>query len=332
MIAVCPKGMGPSVRRLYEQGREIDGAGINASFAIEQDINGRATDYALAWAVAIGSPCTFQTTLESEFKSDIFGERGILLGAVHGIVESLYHWFSADRDFRRSRPSSIRRNRSPARSHRRFPNGDARGVRIARHRPESRHSSAPTAPPTSRRLKSCWRSTTRSRPATRFAASSPPTSVCKTLPDGQDRRHRDVAGRSRGAREPQALPDPARTCHRRHLRRHDDGAGRSAEGKRASIFRDRQRINYRGGRFAQSLHALQGVAFMVDNCSTTARLGTRKWAPRFEYGFRQTTFPALQRATPPDDALFESFLGNDIHQALAVCAELRPPVNIAVVD
>src|SRR5271169_3391744 len=66
VIAVCPKGMGPSVRRLYEQGREIDGAGINASFAIEQDVDGRATDYALGWAVAIGSPCTFQTTLESE--------------------------------------------------------------------------------------------------------------------------------------------------------------------------------------------------------------------------------------------------------------------------
>src|SRR5439155_17269913 len=37
VIAVCPKGMGPSVRRLYEQGREINGAGINTSFAVEQD-------------------------------------------------------------------------------------------------------------------------------------------------------------------------------------------------------------------------------------------------------------------------------------------------------
>lgn len=30
------------------------------------------------------------TTLESEYRSDIFGERGVLLGGVHGIVESLY--------------------------------------------------------------------------------------------------------------------------------------------------------------------------------------------------------------------------------------------------
>src|SRR5262245_49908567 len=90
VIAVCPKGMGPSVRRLYVQGKEVNGAGINASFAVEQDIDGRATDIALGWSVALGSPYTFQTTLESEYKSDIYGERGILLGAVHGVIEAVY--------------------------------------------------------------------------------------------------------------------------------------------------------------------------------------------------------------------------------------------------
>src|SRR5690606_26152043 len=67
-----------------------NGAGINASFAVHQDIDGRATDLALGWSVALGSPYTFMTTLESEYKSDIYGERGILLGAVHGVIESLY--------------------------------------------------------------------------------------------------------------------------------------------------------------------------------------------------------------------------------------------------
>src|SRR5688500_9593585 len=90
VVGVCPKGMGPSVRRLYVQGKEVNGAGINSSFAVEQDVDGRATDIALGWSVAIGSPYTFQTTMESEYKSDIYGERGILLGAVHGIIESLY--------------------------------------------------------------------------------------------------------------------------------------------------------------------------------------------------------------------------------------------------
>ena len=43
IVAVCPKGMGMSVRRLYEQGRDIDGAGINASVAVHADVDGRAT-------------------------------------------------------------------------------------------------------------------------------------------------------------------------------------------------------------------------------------------------------------------------------------------------
>jgi hypothetical protein len=30
------QGMGPSVRRLYEQGKSVNGAGINASFAVHQ--------------------------------------------------------------------------------------------------------------------------------------------------------------------------------------------------------------------------------------------------------------------------------------------------------
>ncbi|MFS7941489.1 putative ketol-acid reductoisomerase (NADP(+)) [Helianthus anomalus] len=35
VVAVRPKGMGPSVRRLYVQGKEINGAGINASFVVQ---------------------------------------------------------------------------------------------------------------------------------------------------------------------------------------------------------------------------------------------------------------------------------------------------------
>jgi len=33
VVAVCPKGMGPSVRRLYVQGSTVNGAGINSSYA-----------------------------------------------------------------------------------------------------------------------------------------------------------------------------------------------------------------------------------------------------------------------------------------------------------
>ncbi|KAL3509174.1 hypothetical protein ACH5RR_028575 [Cinchona calisaya] len=53
------------VFRLYVQGKEINGAGINSSFAFHQVIDGRATDVALEWSVALGSPFTFATTLEA---------------------------------------------------------------------------------------------------------------------------------------------------------------------------------------------------------------------------------------------------------------------------
>ncbi len=71
---------------MYEQGKAVNGAGINCSFAVHQDYTGNATDIAVGWAIAVGAPFAFYTTLESEYKSDIYGERCILLGAVHGMV------------------------------------------------------------------------------------------------------------------------------------------------------------------------------------------------------------------------------------------------------
>lgn len=68
VILVAPKGMGPSVRRLYEQGKSVNGAGINASFAVHQDATGTASDIAVGWAIAVGAPFAFCTTLESEYK------------------------------------------------------------------------------------------------------------------------------------------------------------------------------------------------------------------------------------------------------------------------
>jgi ketol-acid reductoisomerase len=76
----------------------------------------------------------------------------------------------------------------------------------------------------------------------------------------------------------------------------------------------------------------KGVAHMVDNCSTTARLGARKWAPRFDYNLSQQAFTAIDHDAPIDEALIESLLNNDIHPALAECSKLRPPVDIAVLE
>lgn len=61
--------------------------------ACTQDVTGKATDIALGWSIALGSPFSFPTTLTDEYRSDIYGERGILLGAVHGIIETLFRRF-----------------------------------------------------------------------------------------------------------------------------------------------------------------------------------------------------------------------------------------------
>jgi ketol-acid reductoisomerase len=85
VILVAPKGSGTSVRRNF-----LDGSGINASYAVHQDYTGRAEERVLALGVAIGSGYLFPTTFEKEVYSDLTGERGVLMGALAGIMEAQY--------------------------------------------------------------------------------------------------------------------------------------------------------------------------------------------------------------------------------------------------
>ena len=77
------------------------------------------------------------------------------------------------------------------------------------------------------------------------------------------------------------------------------------------------------------MHA-RGVAYMVDNCSTTARLGSRKWGPRFDYLITEQAFVALDDKEALDMTLVDRFKSSNIHDILAACAVLRPPVDIFV--
>jgi ketol-acid reductoisomerase len=78
------------------------------------------------------------------------------------------------------------------------------------------------------------------------------------------------------------------------------------------------------------MHA-RGASYMVDNCSITARLGARKWAPRFDYLLTQQAYPAIDlRLSGIDTAPFRAFASHPIHDALRACAELRPSVDIFV--
>jgi ketol-acid reductoisomerase len=85
VILVAPKGSGTSVRRNF-----LSGAGINSSFAVDQDATGRARERTIALGIAVGSGYLFPTTFQNEVFSDLTGERGVLMGALAGIMEAQY--------------------------------------------------------------------------------------------------------------------------------------------------------------------------------------------------------------------------------------------------
>ncbi len=68
----------------------LAGTGINSSYAVHQDYTGRAWERTLALGIAIGSGYLFPTTFEKEVHSDLTGERGILMGALAGVMEAQY--------------------------------------------------------------------------------------------------------------------------------------------------------------------------------------------------------------------------------------------------
>lgn len=85
VILAAPKGSGRTVRSLFKEGR-----GINSSYAVWNDVTGKADEKAIALAVAIGSGYVYQTTFEREVNSDLYGERGCLMGGIHGMFLAQY--------------------------------------------------------------------------------------------------------------------------------------------------------------------------------------------------------------------------------------------------
>jgi ketol-acid reductoisomerase len=329
VVAVCPKGMGPSVRRLYVQGKEVNGAGINASFAVHQDVDGRATDLALGWSIAIGSPYTFMTTLESEYKSDIYGERGILLGAVHGVIESLYRRYIAqgmtpDDAFLNSCESVT---------------GPISSI-ISKQGIVALYES----------LDAAGKKTFEQA----YAASYGPAKeimleIYQEVASGNEIRGVVMAG-DRLRKQPMSKIDGTQMWK----------VGQKVRARRAEVKTPVHPFTagvYVGTMMAQIdvliehghpmsevanesviecvdslnpyMHA-RGVAYMIDNCSTTARLGARKWAPRFDYILDQMAYTAIDDGRPLDGTLVDRFKKHVIHPVLKACAQMRPAVDISV--
>ena len=338
VIGVCPKGMGPSVRRLYEQGREIDGAGINTSVAIEQDIDGRATDIALGWSIALGAPFTFQTTLEMEYRSDIFGERAILLGAVHGILERLYAYKVAsglsEKDAFIQSVESLTGTISPIISH--------QGIKGLYNAIPAHHHS---------------------RFATLYNATYGPAlsllrEIYQEVASGNEIRS-VVMRTARLAEDPMDTIDSTpmwRVGKRVRARRNPDAIPLDCDTAAvycAIMIAQIDLLVEQGHRYSEIVNEsvieavdsltpymhYRGVAYMIDNCSTTARLGARKWAPRFDYTIYQSVLPFLDTHNTqkthdthpaPERAPIEKFITHQVHEVLEVLSAYRPALDISV--
>jgi ketol-acid reductoisomerase len=331
VIAVCPKGMGPSVRRLYVQGKDLNGAGINSSFAVVQDIDGKATDQAIGWSIALGSPYTFLTTLKNEFKSDVFGERAILLGAVHGIVEALYRRFVQDTHMSEEEAftASVESVTGPI-------------SKTVSH--EGLLALYQKLPPQDQL-----------RFARMYTMAYPilyglMMEIYEDVSSGNEVRSVVAAGRRLG-KYPMGKIDATRMWQvgekvrakraESEIPLHPETAGLYCAAMMAQI----DLLLQHGHSYSEVcnesvieavdslnpyMHA-RGVAYMVDNCSTTARLGARKWAPRFDHLIQQEVFTAFDRQEVVHESLLQAFVQHTVHQALAECAKLRPPVDISVV-
>tara|TARA_Y100000591_G_scaffold329672_1_gene358746 strand:- start:408 stop:1889 length:1482 start_codon:yes stop_codon:yes gene_type:complete len=331
VIAVCPKGMGPSVRRLYEQGKTVNGAGINSSFAVHQDVTGRATDIALGWSIAVGAPFTFQTTLQSEYKSDIFGERGILLGAVHGICEGLFDFFiqkglTEENAFKQTAEcitgpiTKIISKEGMIGVYNRF--NDEQKAEFEQAYSASYH-------PAFEILLEIYQE---------VASGNEINSVIMA----NERFSRYPMGKIDGTRM-WVVGESVRS------KRNQDILGRDLNPTTAGVFIGTMMAQVdvlieQGHSYSEVINEsiiesvdslnpyidYKGIAFMIDNCSTTARLGARKWAPRFDYNLRQQAYTELQNGQQVNQELVQSFKSHPVHEAFLVCAELRPSVDIAV--
>lgn len=85
VLMIAPKAPGATVRSLY-----LNGQGVPALIAVQQDASGRAHDLGLAYAKGIG--CTragvFETTFKEETETDLFGEQNVLCGGVAELIKA----------------------------------------------------------------------------------------------------------------------------------------------------------------------------------------------------------------------------------------------------
>ncbi len=85
VIMIAPKCPGHRMRELF-----VEGVGVPALLAIEQDTSGQAEKMGLAYAKGVGSlkAGVIRTTFKEETETDLFGEQTVLCGGVSALITS----------------------------------------------------------------------------------------------------------------------------------------------------------------------------------------------------------------------------------------------------
>jgi ketol-acid reductoisomerase len=84
---IAPKAPGHIMRDLF-----VQGPGVPALLAVQQDVSGKARDVALAYGKGVG--CTragvIETTFKEETETDLFGEQAVLCGGVSALIKAAF--------------------------------------------------------------------------------------------------------------------------------------------------------------------------------------------------------------------------------------------------
>jgi ketol-acid reductoisomerase len=84
---IAPKGPGHRLREIF-----VEGSGIPALVAIEQDASGEALQNALAYGMGIGClrAGIVETTFKEETETDLFGEQAVLCGGTSSLIKAAF--------------------------------------------------------------------------------------------------------------------------------------------------------------------------------------------------------------------------------------------------
>lgn len=327
IIGVCPKGMGPSVRRLYELGQETEGAGINSSVAVQQDITGKSFDIALAWATGIGSPSIFTTTLEDEATSDIFGERGILLGGLHGLIEALFirsivrkdhysGYYESAHYFTGELSKFISKNGLPAfyesleeESHKmHFRYAYDKTYRLCKPLMEEIYDEVKTG----NEIMSVINRTANleKNPLDKVSGNSP-FWTCSRKCNAMPLKMSDNASFNAGVYIGTMMSQIDTLLENGHSNTEiiNESVTEAVDSLNPYMFND-------------------SVDTMIDNCSITARIGARKWAPRFQHTLINNLVYDRDIGELEDSNLFDKFLTHPIHDSDNKLRKFKPSVSL----